>query len=277
MLAVNCLIFFPQHSGMPDRPIAMFKVFKYTLIDLARNRFVLAYALLMLLVAQGLFVVEGDPTKALISLVQVVLALVPLITLVFTVVYMYDTIEFTQLLAVQPIGRKSILGGQLLALAAAVLLAQAVGLGLPLLVNAPDLPALILSLAGSGLVLVFTALGALIALKQREKARGVGVALFIWFLFVLVYDAVLMWIMFAFSDYPIEPFIVPLAGINPIDLARIMVMLQVDLAAMMGYSGAIYKNFFGSTPGMGVAGLILLLWVAVPSLLAFRVFRRKDL
>lgn len=255
----------------------MFKVFKYTLIDLARNRFVLAYALLMLLVAQGLFAVEGDPTKALISLVQVVMALVPLITLIFTVVYMYDTIEFTQLLAVQPIARKSILGGQLLALASAVLLAQAVGLGLPLLVNSPNLPALILSLAGSGLVLVFTALGALIALGQREKARGVGVALFIWFLFVLVYDAVLMWIMFAFSDYPIEPFIVPLAGINPIDLARIMVMLQIDLAAMMGYSGAIYKNFFGSTPGMGVAALILMLWVAVPSLLAFRVFRRKDL
>ncbi len=31
----------------------MLKVFKYTLIDLARNRFVLGYALLMLFVAEG--------------------------------------------------------------------------------------------------------------------------------------------------------------------------------------------------------------------------------
>ena len=99
----------------------------------------------------------------------------------------------------------------------------------------------------------------------------------IWFLFVLVYDALLMWAMFTLSDYPIEPFVVPLAGINPVDLARIMVMLQVDLAAMMGYSGAIYKNFFGSVGGTVVAALILLLWVAIPVLLAFRVFKRKDL
>ncbi|MBL7982583.1 MAG: ABC transporter permease subunit [Flavobacteriales bacterium] len=255
----------------------MLKVFKYTLIDLARNRFVLGYALLMLLVAQGLFALEGDPTKALLSLVQVVMALVPLIALVFTVVYMYDTIEFTQLLAVQPMTRSAILGGQLLALATALLLAQAVGLGLPLLVHSPTMAALVLSLSGSVLVLVFAALGALIALKQREKARGVGVALAIWFLFVLVYDALLMWAMFTLSDYPIEPFVVPLAGINPIDLARIMVMLQVDLAAMMGYSGAIYKNFFGSVGGTVVAALILLLWIAIPVLLAFRVFKRKDL
>ncbi|MFT3884672.1 MAG: hypothetical protein QM724_04360 [Flavobacteriales bacterium] len=136
---------------------------------------------------------------------------------------------------------------------------------------------LILSLAGSALVLVFVALGALIALRQREKARGVGLSLAVWLLFVLVYDALLMGLMFALSDYPIEPFVVPLAGLNPIDLARILVMLEVDLAAMMGYSGAIYKNFFGSTMGMLVAALILSLWVAIPAWSAFRAFRRKDL
>jgi Cu-processing system permease protein len=255
----------------------MGKVFKYTLIDLARNRFVVGYAVLMLALAQGLFILEGEPTKALLSLVQVVMALVPLVAMIFTVVYMYDTLEFTQLLAVQPIGRRSILTGQVLALAVALLIAQTIGLGLPLLVNSPDLPALILSLSGSALALVFTALGVLIALKQREKARGVGVALVMWLLFILVFDALLMWLMFSFSDYPIEPFIVPIAGLNPVDLARILVMLEIDLAAMMGYSGAIYKNFFGSTGGMFVAAAILMLWVIVPLMGAFSVFRRKDL
>jgi Cu-processing system permease protein len=255
----------------------MGKVFKYTLIDLARNRFVVGYAVLMLALAQGLFILEGEPTKALLSLVQVVMALVPLVAMIFTVVYMYDTLEFTQLLAVQPIGRRSILTGQVLALAVALLIAQTIGLGLPLLVNSPDLPALILLLSGSALALVFTALGVLIALKQREKARGVGVALVMWLLFILVFDALLMWLMFSFSDYPIEPFIVPIAGLNPVDLARILVMLEIDLAAMMGYSGAIYKNFFGSTGGMFVAAAILMLWVIVPLMGAFSVFRRKDL
>lgn len=255
----------------------MLKVFKYTLLDLARNRFVLGYAVLMLLIAQGLFMLESDPMKALLSLVQVVLALVPLITLVFTVVYLYDIQEFTQLLAVQPIARRAILAGQLLALAVALLVTQAVGLGLPLLVHVPTMASLVLSIAGSALVLVFVALGALIALRQREKARGVGLSLAVWLLLVLVYDALLMGLMFALSDYPIEPFVVPIAGANPIDLARIMVMLEVDLAAMMGYSGAIYKNFFGSGPGMAVAALILLLWMAVPAWRGFVVFGKKDL
>lgn len=258
-------------------PSSMLKVFKYTLLDLARNRFVLGYAALMLLIAQGLFMLEGDPMKALLSLVQVVLALVPLITVVFTVVYLYDIQEFTQLLAVQPIARRAILGGQLLALAAALLVAQMVGLGLPLLLHIPTMASLILGVAGSALVLVFVALGALIALRQREKARGVGLSLAVWLLFVLVYDAVLMGLMFALSDYPIEPFVVPMAGANPIDLARTLVMLEVDLAAMMGYSGAIYKNFFGSTAGMCVAAMILLLWVALPAWRGFVVFRKKDL
>ncbi len=255
----------------------MLKVFKYTLIDLARNRFVLGYAILMLLVAQGLFLVEDDPSKALLSLVQVVMALVPLIALVFTIVYSYDTLEFTQLLAVQPIARRSILAGQLMALAVALLIAQGFGLGLPLLANEPTMAALMLSLSGSGLVLVFTALGVLIALKQREKARGVGLGLAIWFLFVLVYDALLMSLMFAMSDYPIEPFVVPLAALNPIDMGRILVMLQVDLAAMMGYSGAVYKEFFGSAGGIGVAFGVMMLWVVIPTIFSFRTFQRKDL
>lgn len=253
----------------------MGKVFKYTLIDLARNRFVLGYALLMLALAQGLFMLEDDAMKALLSLVQVVLALVPLVTLVFTVVYLYDIQEFTQLLAVQPIGRRAIISGQLLALASALLVAQGLGLGLPLLVHAPFRSAVVLSLAGSALVLVFAALGALIALRQRDKARGVGIALVLWLLFVLVYDALLLWLMFMTSEYPVEPFVVPLAALDPIDLARILVMLEIDLAAMMGYSGAVYKSFFGSATGMAMAALILVLWILLPAWGALRAFRKR--
>lgn len=255
----------------------MLKVLKYTLIDLLRNRFVLGYAGLLFAIGQGLFMMEGDPMKAILSLVQLAMALVPLIAVVFTVVYLYDAQEFTQLLAVQPIARRSILLGQLLALCAAMLVAQGIGLGLPLLVHAAGRPALLLSLSGSALCVVFVVLGALIATRFREKARGVGMALVAWLLFVLVHDALLLALLFALSDYPIEPWIVPLAGLNPIDLARIIVMLEIDLAAMMGYTGAVYKNFFGSRVGMLVAALIMLLWTLIPAWSAVRAFQRKDL
>jgi len=255
----------------------MNKVLKYTLVDLARNRFVLAFAAVMLALSEGLFRIEADPMKALLSLVQVSLALVPLVTLVFTIVYSYDTQEFTQLLAVQPIGRSAILAGRLAAIATALLCALVFGLGLPLAVHLPGSIALLLLVANAMLVLVFVALGTLIALTQRDKARGVGIGLVTWFLFVLVYDALLMGLMFALSDRPVEPWVVPLAALNPVDLARIAVMLRVDLAAMMGYSGAVYQEFFGSVKGILLAFAMMLLWAIWPTVLAFRVFRRKDL
>lgn len=255
----------------------MWKVYKYTLIDLARNKFVLGWTLLLLAISLGLFQLEDQPVKAMLSLSQVLLALVPLVASVFAIVYLYDTMEFTELLAVQPLRRSKILGGQMAALGTALVLGALVGAGIPLLIFLPDGASLTLMLACVMLTLVFVAIGALIAIKNREKARGVGLGLVVWFLFVLVYDAVLLWIMFAFSDYPIEPWIVPLAALDPIDLGRIMVLLKVDLAAMMGYSGAVYEQFFGNLRGIIVALFALFVWVALPSMFAFRAFRRKDL
>ncbi|MBS1946110.1 MAG: ABC transporter permease, partial [Bacteroidetes bacterium] len=118
-------------------------------------------------------------------------------------------------------------------LGTALVLGALLGAGIPMMIFLPGGASATLLLACIMLTLVFTAIGALIAIRNREKARGVGLGLVVWFLFVLVYDAVLLWVMFAFSDYPIEPLIVPLAALHPIDLGRIMVMLKVDLAAMM--------------------------------------------
>lgn len=255
----------------------MWKVYKYTLIDLARNKFVLGWTLLLLAISWGLFQLEDQPVKAMLSLSQVLLALVPLVASVFTIVYVYDAMEFTELLAVQPLHRSRILSGQMMALGTTLVLGVLVGAGIPLMLFLPGGASFTLVLACIMLTLVFVAIGALIAIRNREKARGVGLGLVVWFLLVLVYDAVLLWVMFAFSDYPIEPWIVPMAALDPIDLGRIMVMLKVDLAAMMGYSGAIYEKFFGNAAGIGIALAALAAWVMLPSWSAFRAFRRKDL
>lgn len=255
----------------------MWKVCKYTLIDLARNRFALGYAILLLGVTMGLFMLEGDPTKALISLTQVVLALVPLLALVFAIIYFYNQYEFTVLLAVQPMHRSSIVLGQMVAVAMTMVVAFLFGVGLPVLTYAPGGAGFTLLLTGTALTVVFTAIGGLVAVVNRDKARGVGIGLLTWVVLVLVYDAVLLWIMFAFSDRPIEPVIVPLAALNPIDLARILIMLKVDLAALLGYTGAVYQQFFGSVGGMVVSFLALLLWMVVPMAWAVKAFQRKNL
>jgi Cu-processing system permease protein len=65
--------------------------------------------------------------------------------------------------------------------------------------------------------------------------------------------------------------------LNPIDLGRIYLMLQMDVSALMGYTGATYKDFFGSSVGLLYTLGIMLIWMVVPVLLAVRSFNKKDL
>jgi Cu-processing system permease protein len=54
-------------------------------------------------------------------------------------------------------------------------------------------------------------------------------------------------------------------------------LLQLDISALMGYTGAFYKNFFGSSFGIIFSSVVLLIWIIVPVGLALRIFNRKDL
>jgi Cu-processing system permease protein len=84
-------------------------------------------------------------------------------------------------------------------------------------------------------------------------------------------------ILFAFSDYPMEKVTLLLSSLNPIDLGRIFIMLQMDVSALMGYTGATYKDFFGSGLGLSYTMGIMLVWMITPVLLAMRSFSKKDL
>ena len=65
--------------------------------------------------------------------------------------------------------------------------------------------------------------------------------------------------------------------LNPIDLSRILILLKMDISAMMGYTGAIFKNYFGTNSGLLLSGMVLLMWVVMPLWLSVRKFNRKDL
>lgn len=64
---------------------------------------------------------------------------------------------------------------------------------------------------------------------------------------------------------------------HPVDLGRIFIMLKMDVSALMGYTGALYQDFFGSISGMLFTTGIMLLWIVVPLYAALRTFKKKDL
>ena len=78
-----------------------------------------------------LLFLNNDLSKAVITLMNVIIILVPLIGTIFGVMYYYDSKEFTELLLAQPIKRADIFLGQYLGVAISLSLSLLIGLGLP--------------------------------------------------------------------------------------------------------------------------------------------------
>lgn len=255
----------------------MARIVPYVLRDILRSRFVLAYAAFLLAASFGLFHLGGDVSKGLVGQLSLVLLVVPLVCLVFGTIHFYNSYDFIELLAAQPVKRRSILLGQFLGVAGALVTALLVGVAVPLLLYAASATGFILLGVGIALTVIFTAIAFLGAVATRDKARGVGLALLAWFWFALLHNGVMLLVMLFFEDYPLEKPTLAMIALNPIDLGRVAVLLHMDVSAMMGYTGALMKDMLGTAAGISGAAGILVLWAVLPVLLAMRIFRKKDL
>jgi Cu-processing system permease protein len=56
-----------------------------------------------------------------------------------------------------------------------------------------------------------------------------------------------------------------------------LMLLQLDVAVMMGYSGALFKEFLGSATGSIYSVACMLVWIIAPVFFSVRIFRKKDL
>lgn len=260
---------------------ALAKVVKYELSDVIRSKWILAYAFFFLLATDALFRFGGSSAKVLLSLMNVVLILIPLVSVVFGTMYLYNAREFTELLLSQPVNRKTLFGGLYAGLVVPLSASFVAGVGLPFLWHHVEAGAhyqtlAVLLLTGVLLTSVFIALAFLVAVRYEEKVKGLGVALLLWLLFTVLYDGFVLLVAHAFSAYPLEGPIIALTLFNPVDLGRVLLLLHFDIAALMGYTGAVFERFFGSVLGLVTALGALGLWGLLPFLLGLRQFRRKD-
>ena len=256
------------------------KVLKYQARDAVRSRWLIAYAIFFALVTDGLLRFSGDPVKAQLSLVSVVLFVVPLIAIVFGTVYLYNAREFIELLLAQPVNRRQTYGGLYLGLTLPLVLAFVVGLSVPFALHGADAAAwgTLIALLTAGIVLtcVFTAIATLIAVRCEDRLRGLGTAIAVWLLLTVVYDGFVLFVLAVLSDYPLEHATLVMMMANPIDIARVGLLLRFDGAAMMGYTGAVFLKFFGGTVGIAIIVAALTFWVSAPVALGVRVFQRRD-
>lgn len=257
--------------------VSVLKLSRYVLYDIVKGKVILAYTVFLLLISFSLFNLEDQSGKAMLSLLNIVLIVVPLISLVFSTIHYYNSYEFIELMLSQPVSRSTILLSEYLGMAFSLSIAYLVGIGVPILLFSGSDTGF--ALIGSGLLLtnIFCALAFCAAVRSRDKARGIGMALLMWFYFTLIYDGLILLLLFAFSDYPMEKMTLFLSSLNPVDLGRIFVMLRMDVSALMGYTGATYKDFFGSALGSVYTITIMSGWIIIPVILALKSFRRRDL
>lgn len=127
------------------------------------------------------------------------------------------------------------------------------------------------------LTLCSVSLAFLTSVAVRDRAAGMGVAVLIWLSLSVLYDGILVAVASSLPSVALERPALVLTLLNPIDTARVLLLMQFDGAVLMGYTGAVFRGFFGDGTGIAVAFAALVTWAVVPLLLARRVFRRADL
>ncbi|TKK68579.1 ABC transporter permease [Ilyomonas limi] len=255
----------------------MQKILKYVVVDILRSRIVLAYTLFLLLISFSIFNLEDNPEKGLLSLLNLILFIVPLISIIFSTIYFYNSSEFIELMVSQPIKRKSIWLSLFGGLAVSLGVAFFVGAGIPILIYQPNITGFLMIIAGLFLSVIFIAIALLSSVITRDKAKGIGIAILLWLYFAVIFDGLVLFLLFQFADYPLEKVMVGISSLNPIDLSRILILLQLDVSALMGYTGAVFKDFFGTATGITISFSVLILWIVIPVFLSLRKFKSKDL
>jgi Cu-processing system permease protein len=256
------------------------RIARFGVRDLSRSRWLTAYACFFGVATWALFRFNDTEQKALLALVNVALFVVPLASVVFGSVYLYSSREFVELMLAQPVARQQLYAGMYLGLVLSMAGAGALGLGIPLILvahaGASLAPAVTLIAMTAALSAAFTGIAAVIAYAIEDRVRGLAAALGAWLVLAVAYDALVLMLATQFADYPIERGLLGAMIANPIDLARLLLLFQFDVAALLGYTGAVFQRFFGAALGTAIAATALVAWAVIPAAAGRRLFSRKD-
>lgn len=259
----------------------MFKIVKYSFFDLMRSRWSLVYFGFYFLLGMVLLFLNNDVSKAVITMMNIIVVLTPLIGTIFGVMYFYNSREFTELLLAQPLKRSTIFLGQYFGLALSLAGSLVLGLGIPFMIygiigSGSLLSFVLLLVVGALLTFIFVALSYNIGLANDNKIKGFGLAILLWLFLAVVYDGIFLISLVMFDDYPIDKFSLIASMLNPIDLSRILIILELDISVLLGYTGAVFQKFFGTYLGMVSSIGLLVLWCVVPIMLIVRQANKKD-
>ncbi|NMG45765.1 ABC transporter permease subunit [Aromatoleum toluvorans] len=256
--------------------------------DRIRNRWVLAVALVFTVFALVIAYFGGAQQGTvgfrsieftIASLVSLVIYLVPLIALVlgFDAIVGERERGSLDLLLSMPITRFELLLGKYLGLAAALAFSTVAGFGLVAIVLSAQLNLAALMhyfgfmLSSVLLGLAFLSLAVMVSVFAADRTRASGFAIALWFLFVLVFDLLLLGALVVTGGKyggEIFPYLLLL---NPADVFRILNIFSLDDVRTLYGLATVFPRALAEP---WLLGLVMTAWIAAPLGVAAWRFRK---
>ncbi len=256
--------------------------------DRIRNRWILAVALVFTVFALAIAYFGGAQQGAvgfrsieftIASLVSLVIYLIPLIALIlgFDAIVGERERGSLDLLLSMPITRFELLLGKYLGLAAALAFSTLAGFGLVAVVLSTqlDLSALLhyfgFMISSVLLGMAFLSLAVMVSVFAADRTRASGMAIALWFFFVLVFDLLLLGaLVFTGGQYGGEIFPYLLLA-NPADVFRVLNIFTLeDVRTLYGLATV----FPPALADIWLLSLVMLAWIVAPLGIATWRFRR---
>ncbi len=259
----------------------IFNIARKEFSDGLRNRWMLAISLLFAALAVGIawFGAAASGQVGFTSIPATIASLASLATFLMPLIALllaYDAIVGEEeggtlmLLLTYPLTRGQLLAGKFLGHGMILGLATLIGFGSAAVAIAILVPDVSLGLLISAFVrfilsstllgLVFLAFAYVLSSRATEKSTAAGLALGVWFLFVLVFDLALLTILVV-SEGKISPELLPwLLLLNPADIYRLINLGGFEAGAQ----GLGVMSLAGDLPmGQAALWLCLLVWLGV--------------
>ncbi len=256
--------------------------------DRIRNRWVLAVALVFTTFALVIAYAGGAQQGAvgfrsievtIASLVSLVIYLIPLISLMlgFDAIVGERERGSLDLLLSLPITRLELLLGKFFGLSAALAFSTVAGFGLVGVVLSAqlDLTALFhyagFMLSSVLLGMAFLSLAVMVSVFATDRTRASGLAIALWFFFVLVFDLLLLGALVATGGQYGGEIFPWLMLANPADVFRVLNIFSLDQVHTLYGLSTVFPSRLADPLSLG---LIMCLWIAAPLGIAAWRFRR---
>lgn len=246
-----------------------------------------AYALITVAMAYASGVVgETNRDEAFarltVAVLPLALTLVPLASLLVGVTAA-ATDDAASFLLSQPVSRVHHLAGKWIGQAAALSLSLVAGFGsggaiIALVTGARDAARYgVLVAACLIAALTFLSIATLIIATVPRRSAAIGVAAFVWFCAVILYDAAMLSIAVSASGVIGARILFVSVFANVVDLVRVLTLLLAGTPHVLGAAGESWLRAFGSPAiASGLSMFALLAWIVVPLAIAVRIHTSRD-